>query len=330
MASVEERTMDSATAQIGVSSADVRKLLEEEARNMRQARRVYRLILTTYALAAATFVLYQFVTNRTQRDYQTEVVKRFAVPDGGSSPDGQSVEIHDRIKGFQSKPPDHQTSTASPLLHPLLTIESPPNEKALTLDLHRMPWGYVLLICAVGWAVFAGSRRALRAQKQAATVLSVLKDPLAAGPLAECLAIDDRQIRYVTENALVRLLPQLRADHGQQLNDEQHRYLNRVLPGRNVELALAILNAYEQVGDHRDLLSVQTLAAGRGKSARRFEVREAARRCLPYLHKNAETLRAAQTYLRAAEASHEEESLLRIAEEARTVDPRLLLRPRDS
>jgi hypothetical protein len=204
----------------------------------------------------------------------------------------------------------------------------PIRDEPTPLQFDRIPWGYVAIIAGVGWLVFAGSRRALRVQKRAAWTLAVLNDPLAVGPLAECLRIDDGQIRRLTQDALIRLLPQLRASHAASLNDEQHRCLNHTLGGKNAEMSLAILSAYEQVGDGRDIAAVQRLAMSVRRKPRDLAIGQAAEQCLAYLLLRAETQRAAQTYLRAACASDSPElALLRPSRPADKQDLEFLLRP---
>jgi hypothetical protein len=293
--------METAAGRIRLTPTEVRELLEYEARNLRRGRRIYRTVLTLYGVAAVVFVGWQLYR------MQPATGRAFG-------PSGASAALGASTAGpiVRADPGPEATDTPPPLEAPL---PSAPLEAAAApaLRLDRIPWDFVVLISGAGWLVFAGAKRALRLQKHAAGMLAILDDPIAVGPLAECLRIDDAQVRRLTQEALLRLLPRLRPNDAQSLTDDQHRCLNQALAGRDVDLSLAILAAYEQVGDGRDLAAVEELADGRSPASKDARVREAAQECVPYLRLRAQKQRAAQTYLRPSTVTDGDAALLRAA-----------------
>lgn len=160
-------------------------------------------------------------------------------------------------------------------------------------------FGYAAAIFTVLWV---GSR-----WKRTTDELAKSADVRAVGPLVEGLTMAYQS--NIARDALLPLLPRLKADDAHLLGAEHRRILNQVL-GRptllqkqNVPLVLAILKAYEQVGDSEAIPIVERLAAGKGYAAKSFRVREAARACLEFLRPRAEREVAQQTLLRAASVS---------------------------
>lgn len=168
----------------------------------------------------------------------------------------------------------------------------------------------------------------------AANDLGKSADLRAVGVLVDGLKIAQNQARDV----LIPLLPRLQASDAPLLDREQRHILNRFLghktffPNRdNMALVLAILKAYEQVGDEEAIPSVEKLAAGQGYGARSRDIREAAKACLPYLQQRAAQQHARQTLLRASGASGVAgENLLRAADNVSAADPQQLLRADNS
>ncbi|HZT42096.1 MAG TPA: hypothetical protein VFA07_07895 [Chthonomonadaceae bacterium] len=127
--------------------------------------------------------------------------------------------------------------------------------------------------------------------------------------------------------ALIRLLPRLQASDAHLLNVEQRKSLCRALNDKSSKLVLAILKAFEQVGDAEALPYVQKLAEGKGRARTEKRIQEAAQACLPFLSRLAEQTQARQTLLRAAGTSQAAEgALLRPASGAPTTDSSQLLR----
>jgi hypothetical protein len=148
-------------------------------------------------------------------------------------------------------------------------------------------------------AAFAVSQ----AQRNATRKLAQFEDIRTVGPLAEALEFNDKSMRAVTEEALIKLLPRLRASDAPLLNEDQRACLNRALTrSKNTPLVLAILKAYEQVGDEKALPCVEKLAEGEGRTGKEERVQAAAIGCLPALRTRIEQQRASQTLLRASDA----------------------------
>jgi len=155
--------------------------------------------------------------------------------------------------------------------------------------------------------------------------IDALEDLTLVGPLAEVLAIDDLAVRRMAKANLIRLLPRLRASDAALLNAHQRKQLNRfVRPGlfdpsqrdireifsrkarqRDARFQIAILKAYEQVGDAESLPYVKSIARPTAQQARIVPVEavEAANRCLPFLVDLAEQDRASKQLLRPSSAS---------------------------
>ncbi|HZP82120.1 MAG TPA: hypothetical protein VFB21_10805 [Chthonomonadaceae bacterium] len=151
------------------------------------------------------------------------------------------------------------------------------------------------------------------------------------GPLAEALKWPDPHIQSIAATALTRLLPRLRASDAGLLNASQRVGLCHALEGAKPDLILAILRAFEQVGDGSAAPFVERLARGKGAAAREKRIQEAAQECLPYLQLLAAQERASQTLLRPAGIPDvPPESLLRPAASTPETDPQQLLRPRSS
>ena len=154
-------------------------------------------------------------------------------------------------------------------------------------------------------------------QSETARELAECDSLLAVGPLAEALEWPDAQIQRVASDALIRLLPRLKASDASLLNPKQRNVLYKTLRPLNAnqqsKLICAILAALEQVGDKAALPAVSRLEAMLAITTAQRSVRAAAKRCLPCLSANAENARSSQTLLRASSAL--------------TTTPDMLLRP---
>ena len=136
----------------------------------------------------------------------------------------------------------------------------------------------------------------------------------------------DKETRTLAENALTRLLPRLQSTDKTILNPDQIACLNRALGRDNRPLVIAILSAYEQIGDETCVRPVEDLIAGSSKASVYETVIEAARHCLAALKQNIELQRQSRTLVRAA-MGPTEEMLLRPVEGNDKTDPEILLRP---
>jgi hypothetical protein len=112
---------------------------------------------------------------------------------------------------------------------------------------------------------------ASRKQQAIAMAITQFDDVRAVGPLAEALEFPHEAVVPVAEKALIRLLPRLKASDVSLLNSAQRACLNLALRGGNTELTLAILKAWEQVGDADAISAVQQLAEGRTPDRRAEE-----------------------------------------------------------
>lgn len=151
------------------------------------------------------------------------------------------------------------------------------------------------------------------------------------GPLAEALEMGDKNLKATAEEALIQQLPRLQASDAHLLDDDQRAILRRAVKGENRILVLAILKAWEQVGDSKAIPEVEQLVAGGYKVGNNAEIQAAAKDCLSHLRILAEQERASQLLVRAAEsptdASH---ILLRPAHDVGDNSPDRLVRPIDA
>lgn len=161
-------------------------------------------------------------------------------------------------------------------------------------------------------------------------------DVRAVGQLVEMFEILKQPDQTFAKTALIRLFPRLKMEDAPLLEESQRAVLRRYLAGSSVlfvgrepDLIVAILKAYEQVGDGNDLLVVEKLAHGKGLGADN-RVQAAALACLPHLQQRIEQIQNPQTLLRASSNSEAPaETLLRAAEGNPEGDPEELLRASD-
>lgn len=198
---------------------------------------------------------------------------------------------------------------------------------------------YLALVCLTlvggfGLVTFlvTGPVAELRQQQTAALALARFDDPRAVGPLAETLSDYDRVITPIVTQALIRLLPRMKASDASLLSSQQRFNLNQALRGRNVSLKLAILKAWEQVGDREAIPEVERLIHAPGEDAATTLVATAARECLPFLQQSFERRQEGEQLLRASDAgSAAPKTLLRpITQQITTEPPDQLLRPTDT
>jgi hypothetical protein len=166
------------------------------------------------------------------------------------------------------------------------------------------------------------------AQAAIARMMARYQDLRVVGPLAAALLLPDDETRHLAALALRHLLPRLRADHADLLNEPQRNVLYRCLRRRDIELSVAILKALEQVGDAKAVSHVERLA----DTAERVDprVRKAAEECLPYLLIRIERENAPRILLRASSnADTAPETLLRTVAREGDRDASRLLRSVD-
>lgn len=177
--------------------------------------------------------------------------------------------------------------------------------------------------------------------KNAAIELTTVEDIRCVGALVDVWGAQGninytREVREQARAALTRLLPRLQ-DGDAPLLKEPHRAVLRGMlttmsntnspKDADVDFTLAILKAFEKVGDWKSAPQVKEL---RGL-ANPKQIRAAALECLPYLQALAEKQKPGETLLRASSASEaasvSPETLLRPAAPQQETDPDTLLRP---
>ncbi|MCW3051768.1 MAG: hypothetical protein JWN14_938 [Chthonomonadales bacterium] len=166
-------------------------------------------------------------------------------------------------------------------------------------------------------------------QKAAAPAISRFDDARAVGPLAEAAEFPDRYIRSIARRSLLHLLPHLKASDAVFLSAAHRSSLNKILRKQDIDLILAVLKAWEQVGDASAIPDVQNLAEGRGEAGQLPKVVRAAKECLPFLRQSAERQGIGAQLLRASDGGlTPTDALLRpIQAHSPTESPEQLLRP---
>lgn len=193
-------------------------------------------------------------------------------------------------------------------------------------------WG---LIPAMG-LLFVGLARLCAvtpAQVEAIRVLAALDDVRIVGPLLEALEWRDMAafsgVRAVATQALYRLLPRLRPEDANLLDDRQRACLYRLLRHHpsddQTELIVALLGAVAQVGDARAVSQLERMTRDSNGPAPRQRVSLTAQETLLLLRRRLD--RSPGTLLRAASDTAAPNLLLRPATAAPTTDPQQLLRP---
>jgi hypothetical protein len=164
--------------------------------------------------------------------------------------------------------------------------------------------------------------------------LSAVDDLRMVGPLIDRLGSrsKDRQTRGVLKQALMRLLPRLKASNASLLTAGQKARLTRHLGHLAMfqgdkAFQVVILRALEQVGDAQSIPVVERIVRRQPRWSAQEEVHTAAMECLPFLLQRAEEDSSRQTLLRSASCAVGDYSqLLHPAEGVSGVDPGELLR----
>jgi hypothetical protein len=190
-----------------------------------------------------------------------------------------------------------------------------------------MMWG---VLCAISTQLhrFTLSPK----QMELAQKLIDAKDVQAVGPLAEMLEWPDVDCRRQAEIALTVLLPLVKASDTSLMTAKQkaalYPFLRPSETRRHWQLQLAILSAFEQIGDEAAIPLVTALADMRAASPVHQRVKERAETCLPFLSERAKQTRESQTLLRGSSmTTAAPETLLRPAHQSSETDPQQLLRP---
>ena len=183
------------------------------------------------------------------------------------------------------------------------------------------------------WIFFVAIRYGLR-YRRTTEALAAVEDVRMVGPLVERLRggrTERRSLRVVTQ-ALTRLLPRLQASDASLLTKDQKARLGRYLAqlalfGRDTELQIAILYAFQQIGDNQALPVVENLTRSQPRTAAMRRVQQAAVECLPFLQERAQQEYSRETLLRPASGdTRDTNQLLRPLEETDKTDQQHLLR----
>jgi hypothetical protein len=173
-------------------------------------------------------------------------------------------------------------------------------------------------------AVMMALLSATTVQKNAARALARFDDKRAVGPLADALEYNDKEVVKSARAGLTRLLPELRATDHALLTTSQRRTLDKWLGKSNdTDLSMAILRAYEQVGDPKSVEAVAKLADVQTGAALRIRV--LAEEVLPAMRQHAGDVYAAQVLLRPS--AGDDGSLVRPVVGTEEVETTTLVRP---
>jgi hypothetical protein len=130
--------------------------------------------------------------------------------------------------------------------------------------------------------------------------LAARDDVRVIGPLAEALRSWDGESQRIAEDALVRLLPRLRAEHEPMIGPDARKSLYRALRGKNESLSLAIIKALRYIGDAEALITVSRMVYDKSRAGIESRVQNAAIALLPELQERVEEQNAVTTLLRAS------------------------------
>ena len=207
--------------------------------------------------------------------------------------------------------------------------------QTVTSFAHHAPLtGLAWAACATGatqlYRISLSSKRVAMMRKQAQQ-----RDIKAVGLLAEALSWPEIDLQYEAASALIVILPLLKANHSALLSAQQRECLHRLLTLSNAreqsDLIVAILQAFQQVGDTAAIPYVEQLANATPRSAQERKVVAEAQECLPYLKLCAGNNAASHSLLRPSSMTDlaAEDNLLRAVRENPETRSEQLLRPGD-
>ena len=173
-----------------------------------------------------------------------------------------------------------------------------------------LPWGLLLL---ASWKI----NRAHVVKEHARDALNMAPFDLRwVGPLAQAINSPHNRVQGVSSQILSHLLPHLRPEDSNLLNPQQRSALNQKLienKRRDSELNIAILAAWENVGDQEAVAYVDRLAHLWAWPGAKRQVRDAAGKCLPLLEKRLEEEHAARVQAGQATAEVKSENTAKSA-----------------
>lgn len=178
------------------------------------------------------------------------------------------------------------------------------------LPMNLIMWAFIVPRIMI---YMSGGFQPSRARRSLITVLEEAED-VSFVPVALTLLRDKTAdiLPAITE-LLKRLLPKLHAGDAQAWTPQQYEALLKLLPTRpskDIELAICVLKALEQIGDARAIPAVTALANA-PTDVGTIRLRAAAQECLPYLQQRVAEQKQAQMLLRPAHPHASGETLLR-------------------
>lgn len=177
------------------------------------------------------------------------------------------------------------------------------------VTLHIQAGGFGWMLFKLFGALWVADK-AVGVRRNAARTLGEAGDPRAVGVLAIAQRDGDALVRRGAEEALLKLLPRVRAGDAAYITEKPMQALLSLLETGNDPLRIALLRALEQIGDERAIPYVNSLIVFGSPPVRRQ-----AEQCQPYLEERARRARESATLLRASSAA------------AVITDPNHLLRP---
>ena len=154
-------------------------------------------------------------------------------------------------------------------------------------------WGNAWWLFSGGGAWAADQTR----NRRRATVSALGKagDPRAVGALAVAARDGENSVQYAARQALLALLPRVKANHAAYITPDQMNALLELAFRSDAAMQIATLKALEQIGDQRAIPVVENLAISPHAA-----VREQAKQCLPFLNERARRAEQSATLLRGA------------------------------
>ena len=209
------------------------------------------------------------------------------------------------------------------------TIGAAPDNPAVVMRFAALLLLLAVAVTPIGWMMWRTVDIDLEALTESGNVSAI-------PTLIDAITLNASQkYRVRVTRALAALLPRLKASDANLLTS-RHRYtLNLMLGscfqphlrGIDEEFTLAILKAYEQVGDAKAVPVVEKIANHNPRNAGQRRIQQAAEECLPLLRANLGEVASTQTLLRASTRQADAPAmLLRPAAAASLTPPAELLR----
>lgn len=202
----------------------------------------------------------------------------------------------------------------------------------ISLLLHLFEYGGLpmVILCVTLPALLRRLEMRRQSERRMHNVLTVLQkyEPgRSVGALIEAMRTGNETTYRLASDSLIAELARLQASDGLLLTARQRVWLCRALHGSHSELILAIVRAFERIGDAKAIPHVKRLTNCPVWLAEYDRIQEAARHCLPILQARAAEAQTARTYLRAATPpAAPEKVLLRPAPHEESASSALLVR----